>query len=189
MIVPNWRCVKLLVILGLLEYLKGFWISFIIEWWWKILSTFQPIFYLQISDILMTKYNRISGLKNSIYALQHVHSLTGKCWQISEVWVPPSHLGFNDEQILYLAMKSTLTGSCYHVILIITVIYDAIGKNYIFEIYLLVRFHPTSVWLIYLFLYLFCLTFIWKNAQTITVYYLSTDVPLQLKCGVMKNKS
>lgn len=26
-------------------------------------------------------------------------------------------------------MKSTLTGSCYHVILIITVIYDVIGKN------------------------------------------------------------
>lgn len=27
------------------------------------------------------------------------------------------------------------------------------------------------------------------NAKTITVYYLSTDVPLQLKFGVMKNKS
>lgn len=52
-------------------------------------------------------------------------------------------------------MKSTLTGSCYHVILIITVIYDVIGKNYIFEIYLLVRFHPTSVWLIHVLLYFF----------------------------------
>lgn len=63
------------------------------SWWWKILSTFQPIFYRQTLDILMTKYNRISGLKNSIRALQHVHSSTGKCWQISEVWVPPISSG------------------------------------------------------------------------------------------------